>query len=292
MMIEVNKFLSDQNVLAVAAGDQVSVEMLVQGLGIDKARADNLMRNYYNQYQKNVQGVFVVAFVKDGRFVHKLVTEAGLRAIPEKLLEVYLIAVRNRKRVEAHPHQEVDYSIISFTDKKLFAPKEEEKPPAPTRPAEAPGKSAAVYGGKVPVNTINASMAHASKNTPSHSGGRQPHPHASTHAPQQQHHNPGGFTNGAVTAGFTAANNSTFVNGLKRNQHDSINEQCYKETAKPKPNQPAPVATVKNAWKSNFNPNFQQQAPNHPVHGNNQPQNPALAANKKSNLMSFFGAGK
>jgi hypothetical protein len=91
----------------------VTVQAIISQFDIDKPQADLLLREFFQKFEQQTQGVFVVTIISQGRLITMVCTSDELELVSDKVLSLYLIAVRLSKP------EEVKYEEVMLAPPKL-----------------------------------------------------------------------------------------------------------------------------------------------------------------------------
>lgn len=91
----------------------VTVQAIISHFDIDKQQADLILREFFQKFEQQTQGVFVITIVSQDRLITMVCTSDELELISDRILSLYLIAVRLTKP------DEVKYEEVMLAPPKL-----------------------------------------------------------------------------------------------------------------------------------------------------------------------------
>jgi hypothetical protein len=116
----------------------VTVQAIISHFEIEKQQADLILREFFLKFEQQTQGVFVITIISQQKLITMVCTSDELELVSDKILSLYLIAVRLSKP------EEVKYAEVMPAPPKL-----------PQVVYEGGGKP---DNSKTPVQTASASM--------------------------------------------------------------------------------------------------------------------------------------
>ena len=110
--LEVKKFMPEL-LKELKEKHVVTVQAIISRFDIDKPQADCILREFFQKFEQQTQGVFVMTIVSQERLVTMVCTSDELELVSDKILSLYLIAVRLSKP------EEVKYEEVMLAPPKL-----------------------------------------------------------------------------------------------------------------------------------------------------------------------------
>jgi hypothetical protein len=115
----------------------VTIQAIISHFDIDKQDADLILREFYQKFEQQTQGVFIITIISLDKLITMVCTSDELELVNDKVISLYLIAVRLTKP------EEVKYSEVMPAPPKLpqVIYEKGSKPDNSKTPAQTPSAS-------------------------------------------------------------------------------------------------------------------------------------------------------